>query len=108
RSHGQRGSFILSVNSSMPWLLDNVEPISDALVANFETYVEAQLDVFTGKATPSGKLPFIFPKNEEVIAVDENGESVSRNDVPGYANDLYMPEGMEYAYTDAFVRVNTL
>jgi len=106
--HAQGGQFILSVNSNMPWLLDNVEPISDALVANFETYVEAQLDVFTGKATPSGKLPFIFPKNEEVIAVDENGESVSRNDVPGYAKDLYMPEGMEYAYTDADGNVYTL
>ncbi len=99
--HAQGGQFLLSVNSNMPWLLDNVEPLSDALVANFETLIEAQLDVFTGKVAPAGKLPFTFPKNEEVIAVDENGECVSRNDVPGYDKDLYMPEGMTYAYTDA-------
>lgn len=106
--HAKGGQFILSVNSNMPWLLDNVEPISDALIANFETLLDAQLDVITGKVPPVGKLPFTFPKNEEVIAVDDNGESVSRNDVPGYDKDLYMPEGMEYAYKDADGNIYTL
>lgn len=42
-----------------------------------------------------------LPKNTQVIAVDEHGLSVSRNDVPGYDKDKYMREGMTYAYEDS-------
>lgn len=99
--HAKGGKFILSVNTVMPWILDSVEPFSDALIANFETLYDAQLDVFTGKVSPTGLLPLTLPASAEVIAVDEDGICVSRNDVPGYDKELYMPEGMTYAYVDA-------
>ena len=43
-----------------------------------------------------------------MIAVNEDGESMSRNDVPGYDKFLYMPEGMSYAYEDADGNIYTL
>ena len=42
-----------------------------------------------------------------MIAVDENGDCISPNDVPGYAKDSYMPDEMKdengkaYAYRDS-------
>lgn len=96
-----RGSkIIISVNSTMPWLLEKAEKNADVLLAHFETFASAQVDVLTGKFKPTGKLPFTFPKGEDVIAVDEEGICTSPNDVPGYDKDKYMPEGMTYAYKD--------
>ncbi|NMA64709.1 MAG: glycoside hydrolase family 3 protein, partial [Clostridiaceae bacterium] len=89
-------------NTVMPWLFDSIEPLADGLVAHFETLIQAQIDVFSGKVSPSGLLPITLPASEEVIAVDEDGECISRNDVPGYDKDLYLPEGMTYAYKDEF------
>lgn len=94
------GKLVISVNTVMPWLFDSIEPLADGLVANFETLTDAQFDVFTGQVSPVGVLPLTLPASAEVIAVDENFECVSRNDVPGYDKDLYMPDGMRYAYVD--------
>ena len=99
-AHAHGGKFVVSINTIMPWILDNVEPLTDGLVAHFETLIEAQLDVFTGKAKPSGKLPLTLPASEKVIAVDENYECVSPNDVPGYDKQKYMPKDLHYAYVD--------
>ncbi|HLT54628.1 MAG TPA: hypothetical protein VK057_00795 [Bacillota bacterium] len=41
-------------------------------------------------------LPLTLPASEAVIAVDEEGNFVSRNDVPGYDKDNYLPEGLSY------------
>ena len=44
---------------------------------------------------------------DTVIAVNENGDCISPNDVPGYAKDQYMPDEMKdengkaYAYRDS-------
>lgn len=91
---------IVSVNSTMPWLLDSVEKYADGFFSHFETYTNAQLDVMIGRVSPVGKLPFTFPKSEGVIAVDDKGVCISPNDVPGYDKDKYMPDGLTYAYED--------
>jgi beta-glucosidase len=88
---------IISVNLNMPWLLDNLEPGSAALLAGFNTFTEATMDVVRGRFSPIGKLPFTIPANEAVIAVDPvTHENISdyATDVPGY------DKGEGYRYKD--------
>lgn len=106
RSRGAK--VIVSVNVSLPWILDDIEPLADALLAGFSTFYDAQYDVITGAFAPKGKLPITLPASEAVIAVDEAGVCVSPNDVPGYAKQQYMPEGLTYAYTDGAGNAYTL
>jgi len=105
--HANGGKVITNVNFTLAWMLGNVEPYTDALLAGFDTLPEATLDVIFGRFAPTGKLPLTLPKNDAVIAVDANGVCISPNDVPGYDKDLYMPDSMKdengkaYAYRDA-------
>ncbi|NIK78772.1 beta-glucosidase [Paenibacillus castaneae] len=99
--HSRGGKVIVSVNITLPWIVGNVEPLADVLVAGYDTFYKAQLEVMAGNSQFVGVLPLTLPASEAVIAVDETGNCVSRNDVPGYDKDKYMPEGLEYAYKDS-------
>lgn len=99
--HENDGKVVTSINITLPWILGNVERVSDVLIAGYDTLEKAQLEVLIGNHKPHGKLPITLPKNSQVIAVDEFGKCVTRNDVPGYDKDKYMREGMTYAYQDA-------
>ena len=91
---------VASVNITLPWILGNVEPKVDGLIVGYDTDEKAQLEVLIGNHKPTGRLPLTLPKNTAVIAVDEHGISLSRNDVPGYDKDKYLREGVTYAYKD--------
>lgn len=93
-------TMVVSVNCWLPWLLDEVEPMADALIAGFDTRVTAIAEVIFGVFAPQGRLPYTLPAGPEAIAVDENGICASPNDVPGYDKEKYM-DGRPYAYTDA-------
>lgn len=88
-------------------MLGNVEPFADVLLAGFDTYPQAMLDVLTGRFRSCGRLPFTLPRNDAVLAVNTQGVCISPNDVPGYDKDLYLPDalkdenGKAYAYRDA-------
>ena len=105
--HAKGGKVISNINFPLAWLVGNVEKNVDCLLAGFETYPAATLDVIFGRYNPTGKLPITLPKGDEVLAVNENGVCISPNDVPGYDKDQYMPEalkdenGKAYAYRDA-------
>lgn len=105
--HSRGKKVAASINFTLAWEVGNVEPFADALLAGFDTYTDAVADVVLGKCSPTGKLPVTLPKNDEVIGVDKDGVCVSRNDVPGYDKDLYMPDAMKdengraYAYRDS-------
>jgi beta-glucosidase len=90
---------VIGLNVVLPWLLGNVEPLADALVAGFDTRTEALFDVMVGAFPPSGRLPLTFPIDNEAIAVDEHGICASPNDVPGYDKEAYM-DGRPYVYVD--------
>lgn len=104
--HAHNGKVIANINVTLAWLLGNVEPYADALLAGYDTYTSATLDVIFGNFAPVGKLPITFPRNDEVIAVNAQGVCISPNDVPGYDKDNYMPDEMKdengkaYAYRD--------
>lgn len=105
--HNNGGKVISNVNFTLAWLLGNVEPYSDAVLAGFDTYADATMDVVVGEYNPTGKMPITLPKNDAVIAVNADGVCISPNDVPGYLKDQYMPEEMKdengkaYAYRDS-------
>lgn len=104
--HQRGGKVIANINFTLAWEVGNIETLADALLAGFDTYPRATLDVIFGAFSPVGKLPITLPKDDSVLAVNENGVCVSPNDVPGYDKDAYMPAGMKdengkaYAYRD--------
>ena len=105
--HAGGGKVIANINFPLAWLVGNVERNADCLLAGFETYPAAILDVIFGRYAPTGKLPITLPKGDEVLAVNADGVCISPNDVPGYDKDQYMPDslkdenGKAYAYRDA-------
>ena len=99
--HSRGGKVVISVNVTLPWILGSVEPLADALIAGYDTFYNAQFEVIAGNSEPVGVLPLTLPASDQVIAVYQNGDCVSRNDVPGYDKDKYMPEGLSYAYKDS-------
>ena len=104
--HAEDGKVISNINFPLAWMVGNVERNVDALLAGFDTYPSATMDVIFGRFAPTGKLPITLPKGDEVLAVNKDGVCISPNDVPGYDKDLYMPEelkdenGKAYAYRD--------
>ena len=84
-----------NVNFTLAWMLGNVEPYSDVVLAGFDTLTTATMDVITGVYEPTGKMPITLPKDDSVIAVNADGVCISPNDVPGYDKDQYMPASMK-------------
>ncbi len=73
---------ILAVNYTNPWVIDEIyNPQSPgnikAVIATFNTTLDALLDVVTGKFNPTGKMPFTTPVSEAVV-------EKQLSDVPGY------------------------
>ena len=113
--HENGGVVIASINVTNPWILTNLEPHVDGLIAGFSTSVAARVDVLTGAYNPTGHMPITMVSCAEVIATVETEIDgvvydicVSPNDVPGYDKDQYIdaevlaqsPSG-SYAYQDA-------
>ncbi len=121
--HENGGKVIATVVCTSPWILTNLEPYCDALLAQYTTAGaslnnarKAQVDVITGAFNPTGKLAVTMVSSEDVIALtyveNEDGTILetcaSPNDVPGYDKDQYIDpailanvKGGSYAYQDA-------
>lgn len=96
----QVDTVVVALNVFLPWVLTDLEPLADALLAGYETNEDATLAAVLGEFAPTGKLPLTLPASDEAIAVDENGICASPNDVPGYDKEKYM-DGRPYVYTDS-------
>ena len=121
--HENGGKVVATVVCTSPWILTNLEPYCDALLAQYTTSGasvnnarKAQLDVITGAFNPTGKLAVTMVSSEDVIALtyteNEDGTYLETcaapNDVPGYDKDQYIDpailanvKGGSYAYQDA-------
>ena len=114
--HAKGGVVIASIKVTQPWILTNLEPYCDGLIANFGVAQKAQVAVVTGEYNPTGKMPITMVSSEAVIATNweylEDGRiyeiCVSPNDVPGYDKDQYIDpailetvNGGSYAYCDS-------
>ena len=94
------GKRITIVNMRTAYILDGIEQYSDSILAGFDTYTCAIIDVIVGKYKPTGVLPFTLPASNQVVAIDEQGNCASPNDVPGYEKSKYMQNGLKYEYID--------
>ena len=113
--HANGGKVVAMVDFSNPWIMTNLEPYCDGLMADFGGSSSAMMDVLDGTYNPTGKLPITLVSSNEVISVEpvtEGGmtyeKCASPNDVPGYDKDQYIDEailaevnGGSYAYYDA-------
>lgn len=78
---------ITAIDFKNPWLIADLEPHSESLIATFGTKPEALMDVIFGRFNPVGKLPFTIPRNQEEVDQDVG-------DLPGFR------EGNSYIYVD--------
>lgn len=113
----ERGAIVIAaIKVTQPWILTNLEPHVDGLIAQFGVPEKAQVAVLTGEYNPTGKLPITMVSCPEVIATSWQYLSdgriyevcVSPNDVPGYDKDQYIDPailenvpGGSYAYCDS-------
>lgn len=58
---------IVVMAMSNPTVLSEVEPLADALLVGFSVQVQAFMDLISGKAEPSGLLPFELPADMEAV-----------------------------------------
>jgi beta-glucosidase len=73
---------ILAINYTNPWVIDEIYNAQSpgnvkAVIATFNTTLDALLDVVAGKFNPTGKMPFTTPISEAVV-------EKQLSDVPGY------------------------
>ena len=114
--HAKGGVVIASIKVNQPWILTNLEPHVDGLIAHFGVAQKPQMDIVTGVYAPTGKMPITMVSCNEVIAIElktladgtEAEICVSPNDVPGYDKDQYIDPailanvpGGSYAYCDS-------
>ena len=94
------GKRITIINMQTAYILDGIEQHSDSILAGFNTYTCAIMDVIVGNYEPIGVLPFTLPAGNEVLQINEEGKCASPNDVPGYDKTKYMENGLKYEYVD--------
>lgn len=84
----QVGTTILAVDYTNPWIVDEIEPGADAVLATFNTTPDAVVDVLRGRHAPTGRMPFTVPASLEAV-------DAKPSDIPGHV------AGADYAYVDA-------
>ena len=88
------GRTVLAIYFRQPYVLDDASGFRDAgaIVATFGVRDAAIMDILTGKAKPSGKLPFALPASVQAVIRQAS-------DAPGYdPADTLFPFGFGLTY----------
>lgn len=78
---------VLVVNTTNPWIIADIEPTADAVLATYGITADNLARVLSDRSAPTGHLPLTLPRDAHAVAS-------SPRDVPG------MFCGKEYAYVD--------
>ena len=101
-----RGKGDFNINFTLAWEVGNVNPCADALLAGFDTYTDAVLDVIMGRCSAHGQDAH-YPSGTTALSGWTGTAYAYPQRRPGYHKDKYMPESMKdengkaYAYRDS-------
>lgn len=82
---------IVVINTFNPTVLNEVEPLADAILLSFQVQKQAVLEIIDGTYEPSGLLPFQMPANMQTVeqqAEDTPRDMVCYCDVDGHTYDF--------------------
>jgi beta-glucosidase len=71
---------VVIVKTGNPFVAAEFEGIADAVILHFAIERRPLLDILSGKAEPSGLLPFQMPKDMETV--EAQAEDLARDMVP--------------------------
>lgn len=89
----------MAVDAKSSWLLDDVEPLIDALLVGVGNDRAVPVEATLGAFARTRKLPTTFPADAEAMAIDEDWHCASPNDSPGYAEEQHL-DGRAYFDAD--------
>lgn len=69
------GTLVVGPNATFPWLLDEIEPLTDAPLIGFDPGWDAIVDANFGASSPSGRLPITFAISAEALAHDHRPDA---------------------------------
>ena len=62
---------IVAVNLGKPMIMSEIEPYANAIFVTFDVQNQAVLEMISGKAAPTGRLPFQMPANMETVETQQ-------------------------------------
>lgn len=85
------GAVVVVMHLERPAILTNVLPLARGIIGSFGVDDGPLLDIVTGAARPTGKLPFELPSSQEAVLAQ-------RPDIPGDSKDPLFPYGFGLEY----------
>lgn len=91
----KRKPTVLVINFSNPWVIDEIDGgAAQTVLATFGTTTDALLDIVSGKANPTGKLPFTIPSSNQAV-INNKSDVPGSQEPQGYALFKFN-EGLRY------------
>ncbi|WP_449354501.1 glycoside hydrolase family 3 N-terminal domain-containing protein [Virgibacillus natechei] len=93
---------ILAVNMTQPWVMDTIEPNTEAVINTFHTKPESVVDIIRGEFNPTGTLPFTLPADMEAVE-NEVGDIPGFEEDPSYVYRAENGDAYEYGFGLSYI-----